>query len=81
MSDLRPIRNTAHTLTVAAATLATAAVLAGCGTGGIAPTGSATLSTVMTPAQESNPAGDIPDNQAFVPLPTVQVDAQHVTST
>jgi hypothetical protein len=81
MSDLRPIRNTAHTLTVAAATLATAAVLAGCGTGGIAPTGSATLGTVMTAAQESNPAGDIPDNQAFVPLPTVQVDAQHVTST
>jgi|tagenome__1003787_1003787.scaffolds.fasta_scaffold20424350_2 hypothetical protein len=67
MSDVRPIRNIAHILTLAAATLATAAVLAGCGTSGTAPTGSAS-STVITAVPESNPAGDIPDNQAFVPF-------------
>jgi ABC-type uncharacterized transport system fused permease/ATPase subunit len=56
MSDVRPIRNAAHTLTVDVATVATGAVLAGCGTGETAPTGSATLSTVMTAAPQSNPA-------------------------
>ncbi|HEY2197638.1 MAG TPA: hypothetical protein VGH69_08080 [Mycobacterium sp.] len=59
----------ARTLWVAAAALATAAVLAGCGSSGTTPTGSATRSsTVMSAAPESNPAGDIPDNQAFVPF-------------
>jgi hypothetical protein len=67
MSDGTPMRNPARTLTVATAALATAAVLAGCGTSGTAPTGSATgSSTVTSAAPESNPAGDIPDNQAFV---------------
>jgi hypothetical protein len=68
MSDVSPIRSTAHTLTVAAATLATAAVLAGCGTSGTAPMGSATVSSTAMAAPEINPAGDIPDNQAFVPF-------------
>ena len=68
MSDDTPMRNTARTLTVATAALATAAVLAGCATR-TTPTGSATRSsTVMSAAPESNPAGDIPDNQAFVPF-------------
>src|SRR5258708_14413438 len=53
-----------------AGVLAAAAVLAGCGTSGTAPSGSGTLSssTAAAPAPESNPAGDIPDNQAFVPF-------------
>src|SRR5258708_37162679 len=53
-----------------AGVLAAAAVLAGCGTSGTAPSGSATLSssTAAAPTPESNPAGDIPDNQAFVPF-------------
>src|SRR3954464_2701480 len=44
------------------------AVLVGWGTSGTAPSGSATLSssTAAAPTPESNPAGDIPDNQAFV---------------
>jgi hypothetical protein len=67
MSDVTPMRNTARTLTVTTAALATAAVVAGCGSSGTTPTGSATRSgTVMSAAPESNPAGDIPDNQAFV---------------
>ena len=64
------MRNPTRTLAVAAAVLATAAVLAGCGTSGTAPSGSAALSssTAAAPTPESNPAGDIPDNQAFVPF-------------
>src|SRR4029077_5671897 len=57
-------------LAVAAAVLGTAAVLAGCGTSGTPPSGSPTLSssTAAAPTPESTPAGDIPDNQAFVPF-------------
>ena len=64
------MRNPTRTLAVAAAALATAAVLAGCGASATAPSGSATLSssTAAAPTPESNPAGDIPDNQAFVPF-------------
>jgi hypothetical protein len=64
------MRNPSRTLAVAAAVLATAAVLGGCGTSGTAPSGSATLSssTAASPTPETNPAGDIPDNQAFVPF-------------
>ena len=65
------MRNPTRTLAVAAAALATAAaVLVGCGTSATAPSGSATLSssTAAAPTPESNPAGDIPDNQAFVPF-------------
>ena len=64
------MRNPTRTLAVAAAVLATAAVLAGCGISGTAPSGSATLSSspAAAPTPESNPAGDIPDNQAFVPF-------------
>ncbi|HZN78489.1 MAG TPA: hypothetical protein VFC01_02200, partial [Mycobacterium sp.] len=63
------MRNPTRTLAVVAAVLATAAVLGGCGASGTAPSGSATLSstTAAAPAPETNPAGDIPDNQAFVP--------------
>src|SRR6478735_279890 len=64
------MRNPTRTLAVVAAVLAPAAVLAGCGISGTAPSGSATLSssTAAAPTPESNPAGDIPDNQAFVPF-------------
>src|SRR4029077_6422665 len=64
------MRNPTRTLAVAAAVLATAAVLGGCGASGTAPSGSATLSSssAAAPAPETNPAGDIPDNQAFVPF-------------
>jgi len=64
------MRNPTRTLAVAAAALATAAVLAGCGASATAPSGPATLSssTAAAPTPESNPAGDIPDNQAFVPF-------------
>src|SRR6476620_9497343 len=58
------MRNPTRTLAVAAA------VLGGCGASGTAPSGSATLSssTAAARAPETNPAGDIPDNQAFVPF-------------
>jgi hypothetical protein len=64
------MRNPTRTLAVAAAALATAAaVLGGCGTSVTAPSGSgAGSSTVTTSAPETNPAGDIPDNQAYVPF-------------
>ncbi|GAB7072054.1 hypothetical protein H7J06_02675 [Mycobacterium hodleri] len=63
-----------HTIVGAAIIVATAVVTAGCGTGGTggtsgtAPPGSASLSssTAAAAASESNPAGDIPDTQAFV---------------
>jgi hypothetical protein len=68
-----PGRNTSDTppriILGAAAVVATAAVLAGCGTSGTAPSGSsADSSAVTTAAPENNPAGDIPDNQVFVPF-------------
>jgi hypothetical protein len=64
------MRSTTPTVSGVAAVLAAAAVLAGCGTtSGTAPSGSgAGSSTLTTPAPETNPAGDIPDNQAYVPF-------------
>jgi hypothetical protein len=63
------MRSTTPTVSGVAAVLAAAAVLGGCGTSGTAPSGSgAGSSTLSTSAPESNPAGDIPDNQAFVPI-------------
>ena len=63
------MRNTTRIILGAAAIAATAAVLAGCGTSGTAPSGSsADSSAVTTAAPENNPAGDIPDNQVFVPF-------------
>ena len=63
------MRSTARIILGAAAVVATAAVLAGCGTSGTAPSGSSTdSSAVTTAAPENNPAGDIPDNQVFVPF-------------
>jgi hypothetical protein len=60
------MNNPTRTLGFAAAVLATATVLAGCETSG--PRSSTSNSAVTSPAPESNPAGDIPDNQAFVPF-------------
>jgi hypothetical protein len=51
------MNNRTPTLGFAALVLAVAAVLVGCQTSG---------SAVTSPAPQSNPAGDIPDNQAFV---------------
>ena len=63
------MRNTTRIILSAAAVVATAAVFAGCGTSGTAPSGSSTdSSAVTTAAPENNPAGDIPDNQVFVPF-------------
>jgi hypothetical protein len=51
------------------ATSATAAVLAGCAGAGNSPSCSvAHTGSVAAGASESNPAGDIPDSQAFVPF-------------
>src|SRR5258705_6095076 len=63
------MRTPTRSLAVAAAVLATAAVLVGCATSATAPSGSgAGSSTLTAPAPETNPAGDIPDNQAYVPF-------------
>src|SRR6267142_450896 len=63
------MRSTTPTVSGVAAVLAAAAVLGGCGTSGTAPSGpGAGSSTLTAPAPENNPAGDIPDNQAFVPF-------------
>src|SRR3979411_2341681 len=62
------MRNTMRVVSGVAAVLAAAAVLVGCGTSGTAPSGSATLgsSTDAAPTAGRTPAGDIPDNQAYV---------------
>ena len=62
------MKNTARSLSVATAIVAIVAVLAGCGTSGTTRSGSATASGTVTTVSESNPAGDIPDDQAFVPF-------------
>ena len=56
------------TLAIAAAISAIGVVLAGCGSTATAPAGSSTASGVAKAASENNPAGDIPDVQAFVPF-------------
>jgi hypothetical protein len=54
---------------VVAATVATAIALVACGTGGTAGPGSSVgSSATATASPENNPAGDIPDTQAFVPF-------------
>ncbi|HEV7450545.1 MAG TPA: hypothetical protein VGO16_03995 [Pseudonocardiaceae bacterium] len=56
-------------LTAISAALLLAGVVTGCGGG---PTPTAGLSPPSSPAPESNPAGDIPDNQAYVPYTSPQ---------
>src|SRR3989442_348390 len=61
--------NATRAFAVTAAALISAAVLAGCGTSGPrSSTASSAATTPTTPTTESNPAGDIPDNQAYVPF-------------
>ncbi|MDT5007135.1 MAG: hypothetical protein QOJ24_4311 [Mycobacterium sp.] len=70
------MRRITRTVSGVATVLALAAVsavvaVAGCGTSGTTPSGSATLSSSIAAGAstpKSNPAGDIPDNQAFVPF-------------
>jgi hypothetical protein len=63
------MRVTTASVSAVMATLAIAAVLAGCASSGGGPSGSAVNSdTVTSAAPESNPPGDIPDTQAFVPF-------------
>jgi hypothetical protein len=53
---------------IAAAISAIGVVLAGCGSPATAPPGSPDASGAAPAVPENNPAGDIPDNQAFVPF-------------
>jgi hypothetical protein len=62
------MRHNAFSFLAALTVLATTAVLAGCGTTATPPAGSPTNGAPATTAAENNPAGDIPDNQAFVPF-------------
>jgi len=63
------MRLTTAARSVVMAALATAAVLSGCAASGSGPSGSAAdRGTISTAPSESNPAGDIPDTQAFVPF-------------
>jgi putative ABC transport system ATP-binding protein len=55
-------------LAVAAAISAIGVVLGGCGFPATAPPGSPDASGAAPAVSENNPAGDIPDNQAFVPF-------------
>jgi hypothetical protein len=48
--------------------LAIGIVLAGCGFSATSPPGSSNASGAAPAVSENNPAGDIPDNQAFVPF-------------
>jgi hypothetical protein len=63
------VKSTANSISVVVAVVAAAGVLAGCG-GRITSTSpgtSAASAASGTAAPESNPAGDIPDSQVFVP--------------
>jgi hypothetical protein len=62
------MRDTSRRFAIAAAIWAIGVVLAGCGSTATAPPGSSTASGVAKALSENNPAGDIPDNQAFVPF-------------
>jgi hypothetical protein len=55
-------------MSIAAAVLAAAALLVGCSGGGNPPGPHAGSGPNTTAAPENNPAGDIPDNQVFVPF-------------
>jgi hypothetical protein len=59
---------TSRRIAIAAATSAIGVVLAGCGFSASAPTGLSNASGAAPAASENNPAGDIPDSQAFVPF-------------
>ena len=58
---------TATTLRVGMALVALATLAAGCGSSGAGTTSAAPRPSGAAAATEINPAGDIPDNQAFVP--------------
>ena len=62
------MRDISRRFAIAAAISAIGVVLAGCGSTATAPPGSSTASGVAPAASENNPAGDIPDSQAFVPF-------------
>ncbi|MCW2689400.1 MAG: hypothetical protein JWR37_4290 [Mycobacterium sp.] len=68
------VRTAIGRMSVATAAVAAALVLAACGTSGTtASSGSAANSSaVATAAPESNPTGDIPDSQVFVPFTAPQ---------
>jgi len=62
--------NTLRSLTNATAIAAIIAAAAACGAQTKAPTEGANAVATVASATENNPAGDIPDNQAFVPFTT-----------
>ena len=62
------MRDTSRRAAIAAAVWAMGVVLAGCGATATAPPRSSTASGVAPAVPENNSAGDIPDNQAFVPF-------------
>jgi hypothetical protein len=65
------MRDTSRRFALAAAISAIGVVLAGCGSTATAPPGASTPSGAAPAVSENNPAGDIPDNQAFVPFTPV----------
>jgi hypothetical protein len=62
------MRATSRRSAIAAAISAIGVVVAGCGFSATAPTGLSNASGTAPVVSENNPAGDIPDNQAFVPF-------------
>jgi hypothetical protein len=62
------MRATSRRSAIAAAISAIGVVVAGCGFSATAPTGLSNASGTDPAVSENNPAGDIPDNQAFVPF-------------
>jgi hypothetical protein len=59
---------TSRRVAIAAAISAIGVVVAGCGFSATAPTGLSNASDTAPAVSENNAAGDIPDNQAFVPF-------------
>ena len=68
--ERRPMTNTARSLTNAAAIAAIIAASAACSSQATTPPDAVTGGTTIKSAPENNPAGDIPDNQVFVPFTT-----------
>ena len=62
------MKATSRRFSIAAVILAVGVVPGGCGFSATAPPGTSTASDSAPAASENNPAGDIPDNQAFVPF-------------
>jgi hypothetical protein len=62
------MRATSRRLAIAAAISVLGVVLAGCGFPATSPPGSPDASGAAPAVPENNPAGDIPDNQAYVPF-------------